>query len=110
MIRVQKVLGLATVQDLGRVGHASEAVPRGGALSRRRLRDANASLGNAPGAACIEVIGRLVLRAEANVAVATELGDVTALHAGDDSSSSSRAPERARGTLQSPEASTPLAF
>lgn len=54
---------LVTVQDLGRSGYASSGVPRSGAFDRGALRLANALVGNAPGAAALEVtLGGLSLR------------------------------------------------
>jgi 5-oxoprolinase (ATP-hydrolysing) subunit C len=82
-IAIEKVMGLSTVQDLGRIGHMAEAVPRGGALSRRLMQRANAAVGNAETAAVIEVLGRLMVRGVADVTVATERWDVTMLRAGD---------------------------
>jgi biotin-dependent carboxylase-like uncharacterized protein len=46
---------LASVQDLGRPGHASIGVPAGGAADQVSLRAVNAVLGNEPGAAAIEL-------------------------------------------------------
>jgi allophanate hydrolase subunit 2 len=83
VITVAKVMGFATVQDGGRRGHIAEAVPVGGALSRRMLARANAALGNDATAAAIEVFGRLVLRAEVDIDVATESGP-QGLRAGQD--------------------------
>jgi allophanate hydrolase subunit 2 len=79
---VRKVLGAATVQDLGRVGFASHGVPRGGALVRCLARRANAAVGNRADAACVEIFGRLVIAAERDVRVATEDGAVHALRSG----------------------------
>lgn len=45
---------LTTVQDLGRPGHAAVGVARGGAVDRVSPQVANALVGNAPGAACLE--------------------------------------------------------
>lgn len=81
---VRKVLGLATVQDLGRVGFASQAVPRGGALVRALARRANTAVGNDDHAACIEIFGKLVVVAERDVRVATEDGTVRDLGAGEE--------------------------
>ncbi|WP_433011340.1 biotin-dependent carboxyltransferase family protein [Kribbella sp. CA-294648] len=62
---------LATVQDRGRVGQAALGVPRSGACDQRSYELANRLVGNASGAAAIEVtFGGLVLRAEADVVVA----------------------------------------
>ncbi len=81
---VRKVLGLATIQDLGRVGFASQAVPRGGALVRSLARRANAAVGNDEGAACVEIFGKLVATAERDVRVASEDGIVRDVRAGED--------------------------
>ena len=82
MLVVRSVVGLATVQDLGRPGFVSHAVPRGGALVPALARRANAAAGNADEAACVEVFGKLALVAEAACVVATEEG-ARELHAGD---------------------------
>jgi 5-oxoprolinase (ATP-hydrolysing) subunit C len=68
---VVRALGLVTVQDLGRPGRMHEAIPPGGALVPELLVAANRHARNADGAAAIEVLGRLVVRAEAELAVAT---------------------------------------
>ena len=46
---------LATVQDLGRAGHAKEGIARSGALDRAALRTANRLVGNEEDAAGIEI-------------------------------------------------------
>ena len=79
---VRKVMGLALVQDLGRVGFASQGVPRGGALVRSALARANVAVGNDAGAAAIEISGRLVVAAEGELVVATERGDCRVLSPG----------------------------
>ena len=57
---------LATIQDLGRPGHARLGVTPGGAADRGALRLANRLLGNPEGAAAIEVLmGGLAVRAQA---------------------------------------------
>jgi allophanate hydrolase subunit 2 len=81
---IKKISGLATVQDLGRVGYASQGVPRGGALCPVLLRRANRAVGNEDGAACIEVFGRLVVVADASVGIATERGEVVTLRGGEE--------------------------
>lgn len=54
---------LTTVQDEGRFGQAALGIGRSGACDRRAYRLANRLLGNAPGAAALEVtFGGLVLR------------------------------------------------
>lgn len=74
MLTVVKVLGLVTVQDLGRRGRMHEALPVGGALVPSMMARANRAVGNPDGAAAIEVSGLLVVRAEAAVCVATGRG------------------------------------
>ena len=54
-IRVVEPGLLATVQDLGRAGHASIGVARSGALDRESLRIANRIVGNPEAAAGIEI-------------------------------------------------------
>jgi biotin-dependent carboxylase-like uncharacterized protein len=64
--------GLAsTVQDLGRLGLAHLGVPSSGAVDPRLAVFVNRLVGNPPGAAVIETCGRLVLRAEGALLVAT---------------------------------------
>ncbi|MEJ9080119.1 biotin-dependent carboxyltransferase family protein [Gordonia malaquae] len=46
---------LATIQDLGRPGHAHLGVPRSGAADRESFGLANRLVGNLPDAACVEV-------------------------------------------------------
>jgi 5-oxoprolinase (ATP-hydrolysing) subunit C len=67
-LEVVKVQGLVTVQDLGRHGRMHQAVPPGGALVPELLVAANRAAGNRDGAAAIEVLGRLVVRARATIA------------------------------------------
>ncbi|HWI31466.1 MAG TPA: 5-oxoprolinase/urea amidolyase family protein [Microbacterium sp.] len=54
-LRVIEPVLLATIQDLGRTGRASQGIARSGALDRGALRTANRLVGNAEGAAGIEV-------------------------------------------------------
>ncbi|WP_375386543.1 5-oxoprolinase/urea amidolyase family protein [uncultured Microbacterium sp.] len=54
-IRVVEPGLLATIQDLGRAGSAALGIAPSGALDRRALRAANRLVGNAEGAAAIEV-------------------------------------------------------
>ena len=73
MIEVLSAGPRSTVQDLGRIGHASSGVGRSGAADRRSHRQANRLVGNDEHAATIEVtLGGLdvVLRAAATVALA----------------------------------------
>ncbi len=59
---VVAVGGLALLQDRGRPGYAHLGVPRAGALDPAAAGLANRLVGNAPGAAVLEVIGPLELR------------------------------------------------
>jgi len=81
---VRRALGLVTVQDLGRPGRMHEAMPRGGALVRERLIAANRAAGNPDDAPAIEVLGELVICAEATCVVASETFAARALAAGDE--------------------------
>ncbi|MCK0117750.1 urea amidolyase family protein [Isoptericola sp. S6320L] len=63
--------GLQTlVQDLGRPGHADLGVAASGAADPRSLRAANRAVGNPVGAAALETLGGLRLRAHGAVVVA----------------------------------------
>ncbi len=81
---VAHVLGLCTVQDLGRRGHMHEAVPPGGALVPELLAAANRAADNPDDAPAIEVLGRLVVRATAPITVATARGARQSLAAGEE--------------------------
>jgi biotin-dependent carboxylase-like uncharacterized protein len=62
---------LATIQDLGRPGHAALGVGASGAADRRSLRLANRLVGNPEGAAAIEItLGGFRARFEAHAVVA----------------------------------------
>ena len=69
---VVRALGLVTVQDAGRAGHMHEGLAPGGALVRAALVAANRAVGNADFTPAIEVLGRLSIRAEAAVEIATD--------------------------------------
>lgn len=69
---VVRALGLVTVQDGGRAGHMHEGLAPGGALVRSALVAANRAVGNADFAPAIEVLGRLVMRAEVPIELATD--------------------------------------
>jgi 5-oxoprolinase (ATP-hydrolysing) subunit C len=84
LLDVVRVLGLVTVQDLGRPGHMHEAVPQGGALARDRLAAANGAAGNTAGAPALEVLGELVVRARASVVIGTDTHGARVLRAGDE--------------------------
>jgi allophanate hydrolase subunit 2 len=82
-LRVVAVAGLVTVQDLGRPGFMHQGVPPGGALVPAFLRAANGAVGNAGGDAALEVLGRVVLEATDDAALATEDGEVRRLRPGE---------------------------
>jgi antagonist of KipI len=70
-IEVLKPGLLTSVQDQGRPGRAAIALSRGGAADRRAMALANVLVGNAPGAAGLEITGPgPVLRVEADAWVA----------------------------------------
>ena len=81
---VARALGLVTVQDLGRAGHMHEAVPPGGALVPELLVAANRAARNADDAPALEIMGTLVVRAERDIAVASDREAVRVLRAGDE--------------------------
>jgi biotin-dependent carboxylase-like uncharacterized protein len=62
--RATKVHGLVTVQDAGRRGFMHLGVPPGGALVPDALARANAAVGNDPGAAALEIVGRIGVTSE----------------------------------------------
>ena len=65
MIEIVRPGPLATVQDLGRPGHAALGVVASGAADRRALRLANRLVGNPEGAAAVELtLGGLVARVD----------------------------------------------
>jgi len=82
MISIVRAVGLCTIQDLGRRGHMHEAVPPGGALVPQLLVAANRGARNPDNAPAIEVLGRLVLRAERSLHVATDRDGSRILAAG----------------------------
>jgi allophanate hydrolase subunit 2 len=79
---VVRTLGLCTVQDLGRLHHMHEGVPHGGALVPELLVRANRLAGNHDGAAALEVLGRLVVRATTPMSIATDTSQL--LRVGDE--------------------------
>jgi biotin-dependent carboxylase-like uncharacterized protein len=70
MLEILESTGLATIQDLGRPGHAHLGVPPSGALDPQALMLANRLVGNPPGTAGIEIVGALRIRATQTVTVA----------------------------------------
>lgn len=78
-----RVMGLCTVQDLGRPGRMHEALAPGGALVPSRLVRANLAVGNRADAAALEVCGQLQIRAERTLVIATDRELARRLDAGD---------------------------
>nr|WP_249714641.1 biotin-dependent carboxyltransferase family protein [Micromonospora sp. NBRC 107566] len=79
MIEVRRAGALTTVQDLGRPGYAHLGVPRSGALDPPALTLANRLVGNAPGAAALEITATgcaIRLRRAAAVAVTGAYAEV----------------------------------
>jgi KipI family sensor histidine kinase inhibitor len=54
---IERVAGLATVQDAGRFGHRADSVPVSGPLDSETHAAANRAVGNEAGAAALELIG-----------------------------------------------------
>lgn len=71
-LAVTRAFGLCTVQDLGRRGRMHEAIPPGGALVAELLVAANRAVGNRDDAPAVEVLGQLVVRANADIVIATD--------------------------------------
>lgn len=71
-VRILEPGPLTTVQDAGRPGQGALGIGRSGACDRRSYELANRLVGNAPGAAALEVtFGGLALRAEREVVLVT---------------------------------------
>ncbi len=71
-VTLTKVVGPASVQDLGRPGHLALGLPRGGTLARRLLRALNGSVGNASSDSALEVFGVVEFSVSEAVAVAVD--------------------------------------
>jgi allophanate hydrolase subunit 2 len=81
---VARAVGLVTVQDVGRPGHMHEGLAPGGAMVPELLAAANRRVRNPDGAAAIEVMGALTVRAETAVTVATDVLPVHELRTGEE--------------------------
>ena len=81
-IEIAKAVGVALVEDAGRLYRLRNAIPRGGAIDRAGLAVANRAVGNLAGAAAIERYGAIELRAHVPVVLADERGAITVLEAG----------------------------
>lgn len=67
-LAIERALGLATIQDLGRPGRMHEGLAAGGALVPSLLVAANRAVGNRDGTPAIEIFGRIAIRAERDIA------------------------------------------
>jgi 5-oxoprolinase (ATP-hydrolysing) subunit C len=83
MIEVTAAAGVVTVQDMGRPGWMHQGVAPGGALVPALLARANVAAGNAPDAAALEIVGKIVVRAQGDRGVATDDGTWRALADGE---------------------------
>jgi biotin-dependent carboxylase-like uncharacterized protein len=85
VITVIKAPPFATVQDLGRFGYRSSAVPPSGAMDPEALTHANRQVGNHPGAAAVEWgIGAGRLRLSRGVEFAIAGADTIAYREGEE--------------------------
>ncbi len=73
-LQITYLVGVATVQDLGRQGYRALGVPVSGALDLTSASYANALVGNEVNAALIEFVGSLKLRANEDLVVAVTGG------------------------------------
>ncbi len=81
---VESTRGGCTVQDRGRFGHRHAGVPWSGALDAESLALANRAVGNAAGAAALEVlVGAVTFRAERRCLVSIDGEPPRTLAAGD---------------------------
>lgn len=80
-LEVVEVSGLTLIQDEGRHGLAALGVTRSGAADRGSYRLGGRLVGNPPGLAALEVIGRLAVRARGDVMYALTGADPRALRA-----------------------------
>ena len=76
MIEIVDAGVLTTVQDAGRLGYAAFGVPPSGAVDRELAAHCNRLVGNPDGAAVLETVGGLVLRAVSPVVVASDVESV----------------------------------
>lgn len=71
---IERALGLATIQDLGRPGRMHEGLAAGGALVPSLLIAANRAVGNRDGSPAVEIFGKITVRAER--AIFTSVGQL----------------------------------
>lgn len=82
-LQITKVLGLATVQDAGRLGTLRQGIPPGGALVPELLARANAAVDNLPGEAAIETFGTIAIVARGRLLVGSDDGATASLGDGE---------------------------
>jgi allophanate hydrolase subunit 2/allophanate hydrolase subunit 1 len=83
-LRVERVAGLATIQDAGRFGHRGDSVPLSGPLDSETHAAANGAVGNDANAATIELIGgSLTFVAEKALAISVDGAAAQRVAAGD---------------------------
>lgn len=83
-LEVVKAHGPSLVIDRGRTGHMHEGVPHGGAMVESAYARANAAVGNAAGAAAIEIFGVLeVVARGGSMTVADDVRGVRELDEGE---------------------------
>ena len=83
MIRIEKVVGPARIEDLGRPGRLAQGIPRGGALVPEALARAQRAVGNRDDSAGIERCGAMTLRALTPVVLGDDEEAVHRLAAGE---------------------------
>ena len=91
MIEITRCGALTTIQDSGRHGLRHLGISQSGALDPIALQQANLLLGNAPGAAVLEIsFGPLALRFEQDCAVAMSGSSFAASHSTPDAAAETR--------------------
>jgi allophanate hydrolase subunit 2 len=81
---VTRVVGLITIQDFGRVGHMHEGLSHGGALVPELLTRANRAVRNPDATAAVEILGRITVRAESSIEIATDSSAPQIFRTGDE--------------------------
>lgn len=82
-LRITRIGGGSTVQDLGRPGYLAQGLSRGGAADRLALFEAAALLGQAPDLAALELTGPAGVRFDAPVRIALTGAPMKALRGGE---------------------------
>jgi 5-oxoprolinase (ATP-hydrolysing) subunit C len=82
-LAVVKVLGLCAPQDHGRIGRMHEGLPHGGPLVPSLLARANRAVANPDDTTGIEILGKLIVRAEGAIDLSVD-GSTRTLRAGEE--------------------------